>query len=349
MYGTVCWSLWLQNNNRDVNNFPYGCPYGCQSSGNYNWRYYLQLSFTADTLYALSVLCPPYPMLTCGTYGWFGPGQVAKFYVIPIVQVNQTLRYQFTGWSGAYTGTNSNGTMVMSRDEQIVANYETQYLLTTDSGNQTSSVWYNAGASVPISSPPVISTGDGARLQFVSWNEDNTTEISNDQLNVTMDSPHTVAAQFQQQYYVSVSSQVSTSTVGQGWSNAGTQAMISVATPPDPSYGTSYVFQTWQGSAALQNAGQNMTVTVNQPIHAIAIWRADSTVLYGTIVAVVAVIAVLCALVTVRRRTMTQTAAITSAAPHQEIKESTNVFCISCGKALPKGSKFCYKCGATQP
>jgi len=288
------------------------------------------------------------------------------------------MRYQFVGWSGDYAGTNANGTLVMNSDEQVTANYDMQYLLTVNVSNQTSSSWNNAGTSVPVNAQSDIPTGDGARLLFVTWIEDNNTIAnSSNQLSVTMDAPHSLVAQFQQQYYVSVSSQVPTpSIVGQGWYDAGTQATISVATPPDPSYGTSYVFQSWQGSSASLNAGspesQNMTITVNQPIDAMAVWRTDSTVLYETIGAIVAVIAALCLAVALkpklsnRRKQATlspfaksppsetseelKVSSITPSETHNEIKESNQGFCISCGKVLPEeGAKFCNKCGTEQP
>jgi len=278
----------------------YGCPYvlsACQSFNNYNsnnynsGNYHLHLNFNPDT----DAICPP---SLCVTDLWYKPGQTATFSVVPIVQVNQTMRYQFVGWSGGYSGTNTSGTLVMYSDEQLTANYETQYLLGVNAGNQTFSSWNNAGTSVPVSAPSDISTGDGARLQFVSWIEDNNTIAnSSNQLSVIMDAPHSLAAQFQQQYYVSVSSQVPTpSIVGQGWYDAGKQATIFVATPPNPSYGTSYVFQAWQGNSTALNGipeMQNVTITVNQPIQAIAAWRTDSTILYATIVAIIVVIAAL--------------------------------------------------------
>ncbi|MGO9645100.1 MAG: hypothetical protein ACLPY5_10165, partial [Candidatus Bathyarchaeia archaeon] len=67
-------------------------------------------------------------------------------------------------------------------------------------------------------------------------------------------------------------------------------APISVSTPPSPMFGVNYVFDGWQGS--MQSSTQSTTILMNSPMSVVATWRTDYTVLYVTIVAIIAIIGV---------------------------------------------------------
>ena len=121
-------------------------------------------------------------------------------------------------------------------------------------------------------------------------------------LTVQMNAPHTVIAQYNQQYYLTVSSNQG-SVSGQGWYDAGSTAQISASTPPSPSYGINMVFNGWQGG--IQSSSQSTTILMDGPKSVTATWNTDPTVLYVTValvIAAIAVVVVVGALVGGRRR-----------------------------------------------
>ncbi len=123
---------------------------------------------------------------------------------------------------------------------------------------------------------------------FSGWTVDGNNQ-GGSTLSLQMNAPHTVVAQYTQQYYLTVQSPQGV-TSGQGWYNAGSNAQISVSTPPSPMFGVNWVFDGWQGS--MQSSTQSATVVMNGPMTETATWHQDSTVLYITIAAIIAIIAV---------------------------------------------------------
>jgi hypothetical protein len=103
-----------------------------------------------------------------------------------------------------------------------------------------------------------------------------------------MNAPHTVVAQYSQQYYLTVSSNQG-SVSGGGWYDAGSTAQISASTPPSPSYGISMVFNGWQGD--VQSSSQSTTVLMDGPKSVTATWGTDPTVLYVTVALVIVAVA----------------------------------------------------------
>ena len=109
-----------------------------------------------------------------------------------------------------------------------------------------------------------------------------------------MDAPHSVTAEYKQQYYLTVLSDQGVP-YGQGWYDAGSTAQIFVSTPVSTSYGVSIVFNGWQGD--VQSNSQTTSVQMDRAKTAIASWRTDSTVLYLTIAAGVIAILVAAAII----------------------------------------------------
>src|SRR5208283_3391633 len=179
----------------------------------------------------------------------------------------------------------------------ITAVYQLQYYLsaTAQPTNAPTPLgdngWYNAGDAATLIIPDqTINQTAGSRLSFNGWNVDGTTNQTGSSLSLMMDAAHTVVAQYTQQYYLTVQSPQGV-TSGQGWYNAGSNAPISVSTPPSPMFGVNYVFDGWQGSI-IQSSSQSTTVPMNGPMTVTATWHQDSTVLYMTIGAIIAIIAV---------------------------------------------------------
>ena len=184
----------------------------------------------------------------------------------------------------------------MDSSKIITAVYQLQYYLSVTAQPSVAPTplggngWYNAGDAATLIIPEqTINQTVGSRLAFNGWTVDGTTNQTGSSLSVMMDAAHTVVAQYTQQYYLNVTSNEGV-TSGQGWYNAGSNAQISVTTPPSPMFGVNWVFDGWQGST--QSSSQTTAVTMNGPMSIVATWRADYTVLYATILGLVAVVGV---------------------------------------------------------
>jgi hypothetical protein len=95
-----------------------------------------------------------------------------------------------------------------------------------------------------------------------------------------MDSPHSVTAEYKQQYYLTVITDQGNA-YGEGWYDAGSTARIYVSTPASASYGVNIIFEGWQGD--IQASSQAATVLIDGPKTVIASWRTDQTVLNLTV------------------------------------------------------------------
>ena len=244
--------------------------------------------------------------------GQFTQGTSATFSANQnIVQVSQDTRYVFSGWTGDYTGSSQSGSVTMDAAKSVTAQYQLQYFLSLSSQPSNApqlqgSGWFNSGTSTVVSVPSlVVPVGSGSQLAFSGWMVDGGQAQAGSVLTVQMGGPHTVVAQYTQQYYLSVSSNQG-AVSGAGWYDAGSTAQISASTPPSPGYGVSMVFDGWQGG--VQSSSQSTTVLVNGPMSVTASWGTDPTVLYVTIALVIVAVAAIAAIsaVTWSRRKETQ-------------------------------------------
>jgi len=227
--------------------------------------------------------------------GTYSSGSTASFSANQTISQAPGTRYVFQGWTGAYSGTGGTGSITMTSSQTVTAQYQMQYFASVT--QQPSSAptpqgggWFNAGSPATITvSSQNVTLGPGSQLVFNGWTVDGNNQ-GGSTLTLQMNSPHTVVAQYTQQYYLTVQSPQGV-TSGQGWYNAGSNAPISVSTPPSPMFGVNYVFDGWQGSI-IQSSSQSTTVPMNGPMTVTATWHQDSTVLYMTIGAIIAIIAV---------------------------------------------------------
>ena len=272
----------------------YGNYYGYYS---YGYPYYYDYSYyNAPSNYQLTVTTDPANLGTVTGGGTYSQGSSASFSVTQTtIQSSSNTRYVFSHWSGDYSGVGSSGTVTVNGAMKIVATYQPQYYLTVDAQPGSGPVpqgsgWYNAGDTASLTSTAQPVGDSSSRIVFEGWSVDGQNTQSGTSLSVTMNAPHTVSAQYKQQYYLQVLTDQGVP-YGAGWYDAGSTAQISVSTPVSTQYGVSIVFNGWQGD--VQSNSQSTSVQMNKPMTAIASWRADSTVLYLTIAA--GVIAVLVA------------------------------------------------------
>jgi len=263
----------------------------------YNGYYYqggYPSSYYSSPQYQLTINTNPSTLGGVTGGGTYSSGSTASFSANQTISQSPGTRYVFQGWTGAYSGTGNTGSITMNSAQTITAQYQLQYFASVT--QQPSSAptpqgggWFNAGGSTTITAPSQnVSLGPGSQLVFNGWTVDGSSQ-SGPTVTLQMNSPHTVVAQYTQQYYLTVQSPQGV-TSGQGWYNAGSNAPISVSTPPSPMFGVNWVFDGWQGS--IQSSTQSTTVLMNGPMTVTATWHQDSTVLYATIAAIIAIIAV---------------------------------------------------------
>ena len=290
----------------------WGCPYSYYYSWycpyySYNYPYYGYYSYpysygysyyTQPTQVQLTVNVNPSSLLNAVALtgaGAYNQGSSATFSASQnVIQVSQNTRYVFSNWTGDYSGQGLNGSVTMNSAKTVTAVYQIQYYLTVNSPSNIPSVqgsgWYNANDSATLTAQSLIVGDTESRVVFNGWNVDGTNGPTSPTLTVQMSAPHTVNAQYKQQYYLTVASDQGP-TSGAGWYDAGAQAQISASTPPSPAYGISMVFNGWNGTVNSPST-QSTTVLMDGPKTVTATWRADATVLYATIAAVLAAIAV---------------------------------------------------------
>lgn len=291
-------------------NYSYNCTYydyyygnyGCYNYYGYNnyYGYPYYSYYNTPTQYTLTVATDPANVATVTGGGTYNQGSSASFSVTQTtIQSSANTRYVFSHWGGDYSGVGSSGTVTVNGAMKVTAVYQLQYYLSVQAQPQSAPVpqgegWYNAGdtATVTSASQPV---GDSSsRIVFQGWSVDEQNSQSSSPLSVNMNAPHSVTADYKQQYYLTVQSDQGVP-YGQGWYDAGSTPQISVSTPISTSYGVSIVFNGWQGD--VQSNSQTTTVQMNRPMTAIASWRTDSTVLYLTIAAGIIAILVAAAII----------------------------------------------------
>jgi hypothetical protein len=266
--------------------YPYSyCYYGYYSSYYYGYPY--SYYYTPLSKYQLTVATDPPNVGSVSGSGTYDQGTSASFSAAQnIVQVSQTARYVFSHWSGDYSGVGTSGTITMNSERKIIAVYQLQYYLDVGVQLQGAALpqgagWYNAGATVTLSVAGQIFGGqDGSRLVFQGWSIDGKTIQAGVSLMLQMDSPHTVTAQYKQQYYLKVMTDRGVA-FGEGWYDAGSTAQIYESTPVSTAYGVSIIFNGWQGD--MQSNTQSSTVLMDKPKTVIASWRTDPTILNLTI------------------------------------------------------------------
>lgn len=265
--------------------YPYSYGYGYGNYG-YNQQYQLTLNTNPSSL---SNAVSGGGQYTQGSSASFAANQ-------NIIQVSQDTRYIFSNWTGDYSGSGLTGSVTMSAAKSVTAVYQLQYYLSlnaqpSNAPSLQGSGWFNAGTSAVISIPSqVVPVNSGSQLAFSGWTVDGSVSQTGSTLTVQMNAPHTVIAQYNQQYFLTVSSNQG-SVSGQGWYDAGSTAQVSASTPPSPSYGINMVFNGWQGD--IQSSSQSTTVLMDGPKSVTATWNTDPTVLYVTVaLVVIAVVAV---------------------------------------------------------
>ncbi len=193
------------------------------------------------------------------------------------VQLNQTSRASFTGWTGsgvsAYTGHMPTTSITLYGNVTETANWDLQYLLNISSafGTALGSGWYKANSTANYSlNSNSIYKDSVTRLEFKNW----TTGSRSINSSIMMDKPHSIGAIWQKQYFVNVSSSLGGAN-GTGWYAENSIATISLSkTYLNTSGATRTAFYSWNNG----NRNDRVELPVHTPIFMRAIFKNQSLV-----------------------------------------------------------------------
>lgn len=220
--------------------------------------------------------------------GWYDKDSDASISVDGVYDHgNDTIRV-FVQWTGDLINTNPKATIKIDKPSTVTAAWKKQYLLEVSTApinitQITGGGWYDVGATVSTgNAPPMVNGTKGVRYIHVSWlvDEINKTGTS---VVIAMNSPHKLIANYQTQYYLTVSSAYGTPE-GEGWYNASSVATFSVK--PVEEFLIQHVFTNWSGNSDASTA--SASVTMNSPKTVVAVWKTDYiqlVILVGIVVA----------------------------------------------------------------
>ena len=233
-----------------------------------------------------------YQLTVTSTYGspvgdnWYDTGSSATASVTTPTDGGVGTRYVFTSWTGDMTSTSATITIVMDGPHTLTANWKTQYYLTINANGGTidhASNWFDEDSSVNVGATSVANeVANKSRLSFKGWGGDVTsTSLS---LTISMNSPKTITANWNAQYYLRVISPYG-KTTGEGWYNAGSTASFSVTPTNVPVeiwgyLGAKHVFSSWTGDVSTTSS--TSTMLMNGPKMATATWKDDYLWTYAT-------------------------------------------------------------------
>jgi len=216
---------------------------------------------------------------------WYDAGSSATASVTTPVDGGAGTRYVFTGWTGDLTSTTPTVSITMNSPHSLTASWKTQYFLTINANGgivDHMSDWFDEDSSVTISATTVANeVTNKSRLSFKEWNGD----VTSTSLSVTifMDSPKTMTANWDVQYYLRVISPYGTTT-GEGWYKAGSTASFSVGPSKVPVkiwgyLGANHVFSAWTGDSSTSSSAS--TILMDGPKTVRAVWTDNYLTTYA--------------------------------------------------------------------
>jgi uncharacterized repeat protein (TIGR02543 family) len=210
-----------------------------------------------------------------GGEGWYDAESTASFNVASNVDISTGTKGIFTGWSGDFSSTASSATLVMDEPKQVSAEWQIQYYLSVDSdyGSPEGAGWYDFGSTAFFEVVSSVSVSDDEKAVFAGWSGDSSSTTSSSTL--VMDEPKQVSAEWQIQYYLSVSVDpvgvVSLS--GEGWYDEGSEALTENAPSTcSGGEGTHYIFETWTVDDIAESSNP-VSVLMDSPHSVVACYR----------------------------------------------------------------------------
>ncbi len=210
--------------------------------------------------------------------GWFPDGWSANFGVDEeIVDSTEGIRWVFTGWTGAYSGSDNPANWIVNGPNTQTATWELQYLLTIESarGTPMGGGWYPAGAVTEFSIDSTVDSIAGIRFSLDGWTSPDGGYIGPDNpAEVTMTGPITQVAHWNTEYLLEVLSERGTVSGG-GWYLAGDSAFFAVDPETVVIGGHRQVFGGWAGvgSASYTGPDNPRGIRMDSPVTETATWN----------------------------------------------------------------------------
>jgi zinc-ribbon domain len=183
--------------------------------------------------------------------------------------------------------------------------------------------YYVMGSSVHPE-PADVNLSSNTRMSFDGWYVNGV--LSKDlYFTVTLDL--NLTASYEEQFLVTVTSEYG-QTIGSGWYNNGSEATVSVAPTSINqgilgAIGLDSIMIGWTGGYSWFSPGDRLSFTVKSPVILNAVWFDSSLAIPIGIVFCVMVI------IGLKRR----------------VEPGKSIFCLHCGKMVPRDSIFCPECG----
>ena len=200
---------------------------------------------------------------------WVRAGSQIDYTYQDIVPGTPGIRYVFMGAAPASPQT-VNGPLT------ITGNYKTQFYLTVNTNPSevltlnpaavSGEGWYDSESTATVDAVQNVDKVSGqSRYDFRSWTGATPTGVGN-KATVYMDGPKTATANYQLQYYLTVSSPYDSPTPISGWFDNEASITASV-TSPWLDTGTRYVCTGWDGTGSIppSGTGSSVTFTITQP------------------------------------------------------------------------------------
>ncbi len=261
-----------------------------------------------NSLYSLSVNSAYGNTIGTGYYSTFTP---AAFSAPEFIYVEPGVREVFSGWAGSgpgsYTGQQNSHSVDMYGNITETAIWKTQYYLNVTSlyGNATGGGWYSPNSTVYVSlNDKIVNISKGVREYFTGWSNG----MESLALNITLDKPTNISANWQRQYYLSLKSPYGTA-YGSGWYAAGSSTNINLSQIYfNQTNDSRLAFYSWSGVYNTSNAivvidsplnltanfmrqylvGFNPTNSAGMPVNGVGFFVdnssiGDSTMLFGNV------------------------------------------------------------------
>ncbi len=209
--------------------------------------------------------------------GWFPPGWSANFGIDDeIVDSTEGIRWVFTGWTGAYSGTANPANWNVTGPNTQTANWQLQYLLTieTERGTPLGAGWFPAGAIVDFSIDSTVDSTADIRFAFSEWTSpDGGYNGTDNPAEITMTGPITQIAHWETEYLLDIVSGRGTVSGG-GWYSAGDSAFFTVDPESVIVGGNRHVFIGWNGLGASSYTGADNPgrIRMDSPVVETAMW-----------------------------------------------------------------------------
>ena len=239
---------------------------------NANWKdqYYLQLTSSV-------------PGISIPGSDWYNKGDQVPLFVDTESKVSTDTKYVFGKWvlkgdnlSIIDKPTSNSATLTINGPQIVEADWNKFYYVNVISpyGDASGSGFYQEGTTtnISISTTEITPSDRQHKAIFSGWTGADGA-LTGKTINVDVNKPLTLIANWKDQYYLDVTSKQGTPS-GSGWYDIGQIASISI-TPPSapPGVWVKYVFDGWSGVDNGKNMDSSVIMTAPKAVS--ANWRAD--------------------------------------------------------------------------